>query len=95
MSHSKSYSLRPWRNIRVEDPSPTGIVVIALARPEFRNALTIEMVEDLIEIFGLMNNDDAVKCIILTGDGPIFCAGVDLERGFGPVGNNADEHRDA
>lgn len=52
-----------------------GIVVVTLNRPQVRNALTLEMYDDLERIF--IENASA-RCIVLTGAGKGFCAGDDI-----------------
>ena len=56
-----------------------SVAVILLNRPEKRNALSRAMVASLHLAFEQAANDDAVRCVILTGSGPAFCAGMDLE----------------
>lgn len=54
------------------------IVTVTLNRSERRNALTPQMIEELIEMLdGLAHRNSGV--LILTGRGPAFCAGLDLE----------------
>ncbi len=55
-----------------------NIARITLNRPEYRNAQTDRMVEELIEAFDTAEKDDEVKVIILAGNGPSFSAGHDL-----------------
>ena len=54
------------------------IRVITLNRPEKRNALSPEMVEELSREIDQIGQDASVKAIILTGAGKAFCAGADL-----------------
>lgn len=56
-----------------------GIATITMSRPERRNAFNTHMVADLGELFAMMVDNDACRCIVLTGDGPAFSAGADLE----------------
>lgn len=51
---------------------------IYLNKPEIRNALVMEMREELLHILENVENDDQVKCIIITGNGKAFSAGGDL-----------------
>jgi methylglutaconyl-CoA hydratase len=54
------------------------IVTITLNRSERRNALTPQMMDELMATFdSLANRNSGV--LILTGRGPAFCAGLDLE----------------
>jgi methylglutaconyl-CoA hydratase len=54
------------------------IVTITFNRSERRNALTPQMIDELIAILdGLADRNSGV--LILTGRGPAFCAGLDLE----------------
>jgi methylglutaconyl-CoA hydratase len=55
-----------------------SIRVIALFRPDRRNALTQEMIGELTDAFSAAVNDDAVRVLILTGAGEAFCSGLDL-----------------
>jgi cyclohexa-1,5-dienecarbonyl-CoA hydratase len=54
-----------------------GIARITLDRPK-HNVLDIEMINELItELTGLVS-DDELKCLVLNGAGPSFCAGVEV-----------------
>lgn len=55
------------------------IMTITLNRPDRRNAITKQMVEELTAAFGLADEDDRVRCIVVTGAGSTFCAGMDLQ----------------
>jgi len=53
-------------------------VVITLNRPDKRNALSRALIAALTEAFQRAREDVAARCVILTGAGPVFCAGMDL-----------------
>ncbi|WP_343602012.1 enoyl-CoA hydratase [Mycobacterium sp.] len=57
---------------RVDD-----VLTIELQRPERRNALNSQLVEDLREAVQTASGA-AVRAIVLTGQGTVFCAGADL-----------------
>ncbi|KAL6885737.1 ClpP/crotonase-like domain-containing protein [Trichoderma evansii] len=59
-------------------PGVTPIQIASLNRPKQLNAMTTDMINDLIVFFRYVNVDDRVKAIILTGTGDVFCAGIDL-----------------
>lgn len=56
-----------------------GVATITLARPQSRNALSTELVDSLGDQLAAAVDDDAVRVIVLTNDGPVFCAGADLK----------------
>ena len=56
-----------------------GIATITLNRPDALNALTVEMMQELAQLFEQLSADSAIRCIILTGNGKAFSAGVDLK----------------
>ena len=56
-----------------------GIVRLTMNRPEARNALSLEMIRQLMTQFEAMAHDDTVRVVILAGAGPAFCAGHDLK----------------
>ena len=58
-----------------------GIATITLSRPDKLNAFTGTMMAELIAAFDATDADDAVRAVIVTGDGRAFCAGADLSAG--------------
>ncbi|WP_373489082.1 crotonase/enoyl-CoA hydratase family protein [Blastomonas sp.] len=63
-----------------------GIATITLNRPEKLNAFTNAMMHEMNAAFGLIDADDDVRAVIVTGEGRAFCAGADLtpDGGGGP-----------
>lgn len=55
-----------------------GILTLTLHRPEALNAFTVTMAEELVTAFDSANRDDAVRAVVVTGEGRAFCAGMDL-----------------
>jgi enoyl-CoA hydratase/carnithine racemase len=55
-----------------------GIAVITLNRPERMNTISGPMLAQLTELLLKANADREVRCVILTGTGRAFCAGLDL-----------------
>jgi methylglutaconyl-CoA hydratase len=51
---------------------------ITLNRPEKRNALSFEFVQQIKDVFTIAERDDACKVIVLRANGDAFCAGADL-----------------
>jgi len=62
--------------VRYEPRAPA--VVITLNRPDKRNALSRALIQALKDAFERAKDDAAARCVILTGAGPAFCAGMDL-----------------
>ena len=54
------------------------VLTLTLDRPEQLNAFTVEMANELIDVFNSASNDDDVGAIVVTGAGRAFCAGMDL-----------------
>ncbi|OBI35050.1 enoyl-CoA hydratase [Mycobacterium colombiense] len=54
-----------------------AVMTIELQRPERRNALNSQLVEELREAV-LKVGDGSTRAIVLTGQGTVFCAGADL-----------------
>jgi methylglutaconyl-CoA hydratase len=55
-----------------------GVETITLNRPEVRNAFNDEVIAELTAVFLELGKRDEVRCIVLAGNGPAFCAGADL-----------------
>lgn len=61
------------------DVAPTGVATIALDQPDTRNALSNELLGDLIAAFTAARDDDAVRCVVLTSTHEkVFSAGGNL-----------------
>ena len=74
---------------------PTPVVLVTLNRPEKSNAYTPAMAESLEQVFQMFHLDERVKVVVLTGAGKRFCAGADLDMGFGNgTGENPQDYRD-
>ena len=56
-----------------------GVLKITLNRPDVYNAFNAEMLTELHDAFGKPAEDEAVRCVILTGAGKAFCSGQDLK----------------
>ena len=55
-----------------------GVATLTFNRPEVRNAFNDQMVQEVQAALRTAERDDAVRCIVITGAGPGFCAGQDL-----------------
>ena len=52
---------------------------ISLNRPEKRNALSAMLITEVFDHLAAANEDDEVRCVAITGNGPGFCSGADLK----------------
>ncbi|MFN6992773.1 MAG: enoyl-CoA hydratase-related protein [Aquincola tertiaricarbonis] len=74
-----------YDTIRLDNDN--GILWLTLNRPQMLNAFTLQMADELIDAFGRASDDDAVRVVIVTGEGKGFCAGMDLgKEGDNPFG---------
>ncbi|WP_322047757.1 enoyl-CoA hydratase/isomerase family protein [Paraburkholderia sp. J67] len=56
-----------------------GIAVFTHQRPEARNALSPELLEDYADMLDAVERDSSVRALVLMGSGGSFCAGGDLK----------------
>ena len=63
--------------VNVDRPAD-GVARVTLDRPEKRNALSIELRVELAAALETASADPAVRCLVLTGAGSAFCAGMDV-----------------
>lgn len=69
-------------SLRVERRGP--VLVVALDRPEKRNAINAAMTSALDVAFDEFEDDPRLRVAVLAVEGPVFCAGSDLVDGPGP-----------
>jgi len=55
-----------------------GLARITLNRPEKRNALSLEMIEELSRAIDAVREDTSTRVVLVTARGKAFCAGMDL-----------------
>jgi len=65
-------------NDRVRLDIHGNVAKVCLARPEKRNALDLAMFEAIVATAAELAACDDVRAVVLHGDGPWFCAGLDL-----------------
>ena len=59
-----------------------AIAQIALNRPDKLNSINSTMLNELEQALDLVENDDDVLVVVLSGNGRAFCAGFDLSAGI-------------
>ncbi|MEO6830361.1 MAG: enoyl-CoA hydratase-related protein [Acidobacteriaceae bacterium] len=69
------------------------VVTVTLNRPERRNALNPQLIDELIAVIDTMARRSS-GVLIVTGMGAAFCAGMDLEHLKSLTGKTAVEHRE-
>ena len=69
----------PTFNALLYDVSDAGVATIALNQPDTRNALSDELLGELVEALEAARDDDAVHCVVLTSTHDrVFSAGANL-----------------
>ena len=70
------------------------VAVIQIERPEVRNAVDRETAAALADAFRRFEEDEELRCAVLTGAGGTFCAGADLKAIGEERGNRAGRDGD-
>jgi methylglutaconyl-CoA hydratase len=68
-----------------------AVATITLNRPEKRNAISFELIDDLLRALDEVAKADAIV-LILTGAGKAFCSGMDLDDLKGLLGRTAEQN---
>ncbi|HSY63076.1 MAG TPA: enoyl-CoA hydratase-related protein [Terriglobales bacterium] len=68
-----------------------SIATITLSRPEKRNAISYELIEELLGVLDEVAHSSALV-LILTGEGKAFCSGMDLENLKALVGRSPEQN---
>jgi methylglutaconyl-CoA hydratase len=69
-----------------------GVATVTLNRPEVRNAFNDEVIAEVTAVFSELAERSEVRCIVLAGNGPAFCAGADLNWMKRMAGYTRDEN---
>ncbi|MCH8205445.1 MAG: enoyl-CoA hydratase/isomerase family protein [Chloroflexi bacterium] len=75
----------------VEYDRQDAIAVITMNRPERGNALSVDMITDLMEAHVTFRDDANARVGIVTGVGKFFCAGLDLKDAAASNDPNVDQ----
>jgi len=70
-----------------------GIATITLYRPEKRNAMSYELIVEMLRALAEVKNSSA-QVLIVTGAGKAFCSGIDLETLQGLAGRTPEQNLD-
>ncbi len=77
----------------VEVTTKNNVGIVTLNRPDVRNAINDAMRSELVVVLERLATDEAVRAVVLTGNGKAFCAGGDIagmkERLNAPAGEVA------
>ncbi|MEN7529982.1 enoyl-CoA hydratase/isomerase family protein [Cupriavidus sp. DL-D2] len=69
------------------------LATVTLNRPDVRNAFNETVIAELTGAFRALGDTPEVRAIVLTGNGPAFCAGADLNWMKKMAGYSDDENR--
>src|SRR5687767_7170681 len=69
----------------IVDSTDPAIFRISLNRPQKRNALSVELMEQLSADVVDAASDARRRVLVLRGEGPAFCAGLDLQEASNPA----------
>jgi enoyl-CoA hydratase len=58
------------------------IATVQINRPDVLNALNEEVLDELVKALTALDDDDAIRCIVLTGNEKAFAAGADIKENF-------------
>jgi enoyl-CoA hydratase len=63
------------------------VATITLNRPDVLNALNLQLMDELVAALDLLENNDGVRCVVITGSERVFAAGADIKEmaGAGPI----------
>lgn len=57
-----------------------GVTTLTLNRPKARNALSLEMLEEMNQLLADIKADKSVRAVVIAANGPAFCAGHDIRQ---------------
>lgn len=88
MADNAATDVETKREIRTERRD--GVAVITVSDPARRNAMAIDLAEDLVAAVKDAERDEAIGAVVVTGEPPGFCAGADLSQ-LGAAGGSRED----
>ncbi|MDR6803390.1 enoyl-CoA hydratase/carnithine racemase [Dyadobacter sp. BE34] len=79
------------RFLHIKTAKAGHLFIITLARPEKRNAFTPTMAEEIIYALAYAHYRTEIRCVVLKAEGPVFCAGADLNAFHDPSANAVND----
>ncbi|WP_353722101.1 enoyl-CoA hydratase-related protein [Dyadobacter sp. 676] len=79
------------RFLHIKTAKTGHLFTITLARPEKRNAFTPTMAEEIIYALAYAHYQTDIRCVVLKAEGPVFCAGADLNAFHDRSANTVNE----
>jgi len=76
LTYAKERIMKPYQTILVEKKE--GIGYLTLNRPDVRNAFNQEMIDEIRDALRLIDKDEEIRVLIITGAGKAFQAGADI-----------------
>lgn len=66
-----------WKHVQVD--ALESVAVVRLNRPDKHNSVSTEMLLELIQCAEYIKTNTEIRAVIITGNGPSFCSGMDLK----------------
>jgi enoyl-CoA hydratase/carnithine racemase len=82
VTQSKSSRGLPGDLRHVKTEQREGVLTVTLNRPEKRNAMSVELTFEMVRLLEAVAVDESVRVVVLRGEGPGFCAGMDIKDFF-------------
>ena len=79
MAHTAQTTIEPDAGSPLLRETRGSTALLTLNRPDKRNALSEALLAELLAAFEALGKADDVKAVVVTGAGPVFCAGHDLK----------------
>lgn len=92
LNHILSSPLPSWQTLRLEGVDGP-VCTLWLSRPEHRNAMSHQLVQELVECLSLLRERRTLRVLVLGGDGTAFCAGGDLKERLAKGASKTREQR--
>lgn len=60
-----------------------GVAQVRLNRPDKHNGISLDMLKEVVATAAQLKKDKSLRAVVLAGDGPSFCAGLDFQSVLG------------